>query len=62
MLTASGRAAHQAAGAAFAQADERFARALAVDEEEARAVLRAIGRAATVAEIRLAADAVDQTA
>jgi len=62
VLTGAGLAAHEAAGAAFADADERFARALAVDEEEARAVLHAIGRAATVAETRLAADAVDQTA
>ena len=46
----------------FAEADERFIRALAIDEEEARAFLRAIGRAATVARERLAADAADQTA
>jgi DNA-binding MarR family transcriptional regulator len=62
VLTAAGRAAHAEAGAAFAEADQRFVRALAVDEEEARATLQAIGRAATVAEQRLAADAVDVTA
>ena len=62
VLTPTGRAAHAVAGAAFAEADERFVRALAVDEEEARATLRAIGLAAARAERRLAADSVDRTA
>ena len=62
VLTAAGRAAHDGASVAFAEADVRFARAHAVDVEEARAVLRAIGRAAAVAERRLAADATDITA
>jgi DNA-binding MarR family transcriptional regulator len=62
VLTAAGRSAHAQAGAAFGEADQRFVRALAVDEEEARAILRAIGRAATVARERLAADSVDVTA
>lgn len=62
VLTPAGRASHSEASAAFAEADEHFARALALDEEEARATLRAIGRAATVAEQRLAADSVDVTA
>lgn len=62
VLTAAGRTAHTIAGAAFAEADERFVRALAVDEEDARATLRAVGRAATVAEQRLTADSVDVTA
>ena len=62
VLTAAGLRAHRASSSTFAEADERFIRALAIDEEEARAVLRAIGRAATVARERLAADAADQTA
>jgi len=62
VLTAAGLAAHAAASAAFSEADARFIGALATDEEEARAVLRGIGRAATVARERLSADAVDQTA
>jgi len=62
VLTPAGQRAHTAASAAFAEADHRFIRALAVDEEDARAILRAIGRAATVARERLSADAVDVTA
>ena len=62
VLTPAGGRAHAAASAAFAEADQRFIRALAADEEDARAVLRAIGRAATVARERLSADAVDETA
>jgi DNA-binding MarR family transcriptional regulator len=62
VLTPAGRAAHAGASAAFAEADQRFVRALALDEEEARATLRAIGRAASVAERRLALDASDITA
>ena len=62
ILTSAGLRAQAAASAAFAEADQRFIRALAADEEEARAVLRAIGRAATVARERLSADSVDITA
>jgi DNA-binding MarR family transcriptional regulator len=62
VLTEAGLAAHEGAGIAFAEADARFVRALAVDEEEARAVLRTIGRAATVATERLASDSVSDTA
>jgi DNA-binding MarR family transcriptional regulator len=62
VLTPAGQAAHAEAGVAFAEADERFIRALTVDDEEARSTLRAIGRAATVAEQRLATDSVDRTA
>ena len=62
ILTPAGLRAHAAASAAFAEADERFVRALAVDEEDARAVLRAIGRAATVGRGRLSADAIDVSA
>lgn len=62
VLTSAGLAAHAAAGTAFAEADSRFIGALAFDEEEARAALRAIGRAARVAEERLATDSVDATA
>ena len=62
VLTAAGLAAHAAAGTAFAEADERFVRALAADEEEARAVVRAIGRGAATAERRLADDRSEATA
>ena len=62
MLTDAGLDAHAAASAAFSEADARFVGALATDEEEARAILRGIGRAASVARERLAADATDQTA
>lgn len=62
VLTEAGLRAHAASSAAFAEADERFVRALTIDEEEARAVLRGIGRAAVVARERLAADTVDRTA
>jgi DNA-binding MarR family transcriptional regulator len=62
ILTPDGLRAHALASAAFAEAEQRFIRALAVDEEDTRAILRAIGRAATVGRARLAADAVDITA
>ncbi len=62
ILTPAGLRARAAASAAFGEADQRFIRALAADEEEARAMLRAIGRAATVARKRLSADSVDVTA
>ena len=62
VLTEAGLAAHATASAAFSEADARFVGALAADEEEARAILRGIGRAATVARERLAADAADRTA
>ena len=62
VLTEAGLRAHAASSAAFAEADERFVRALAIDEEEARAVLRGIGRAATVARERLATDSAEKTA
>src|SRR5215207_7444902 len=40
VLTDAGLAAHAAASAAFSEADARFMGALAIDEEEARAILR----------------------
>ena len=61
VLTPAGMRAHAAASVAFAEADQRFIRALAVDEEDARSILRAIGRAATVAHDRLTADSIDAT-
>jgi DNA-binding MarR family transcriptional regulator len=62
VLTPSGLDVHGAAARAFAEADQRFARALAADEEEARAILGAIQRAAALAEQRLLADVHDATA
>ena len=62
VLTPSGLAAHRAASEAFATADDAFVRALAADEEEARSVLRAIGRAAEVGRARLVAASIDATA
>jgi DNA-binding MarR family transcriptional regulator len=62
VLTEAGLAAQAAASRLFAQADDRFVRALALDEEEARATLRAIGRAAATAEARLVAESVEATA
>ena len=62
VLTPAGLRAQAAASAAFDEADQRFIRALAVDEEDARTILRAIGRAATVARERLSADSVDVSA
>ena len=62
VLTPAGLAAHGAASVAFAEADERFIRALAADEEDARATLRAIGKAASTAGARLSAESVDVTA
>lgn len=61
-LSEAGLRAHASASAAFAEANSRFLGALAVDEEEARGIVRAIGRAAALAGSRLAADAVDVTA
>lgn len=62
ILTPAGHRAQAAASAAFAEADQRFIRALVADEEDVRATLRAIGRAATVARERLSADSIDITA
>jgi DNA-binding MarR family transcriptional regulator len=62
VLTDAGLDAHAAASAAFREADARFVGALATDEEDARAILRGIGRAAAVARGRLTADAADQIA
>ena len=62
VLTPAGFAAHDAASRAFAEADGRFVRALAADEEEARAILGAIQRAAALAEQRLVDDAAEATA
>ena len=62
VLTPAGIAAHRRASQAFAEAHRRFIGALTVDEEEAGAVLRAIGRAAGVAATRLASDSIDATA
>ena len=62
VLTDAGLAAQAVASRLFAEADDRFVRALALDEEEARATLRAIGRAATTAEARLIGNATDATA
>jgi DNA-binding MarR family transcriptional regulator len=61
-LTPDGLAAHAAAGRAFRAADRRFADALRIDEDEARATLAAIGDAAVTAEGRLAADSIEATA
>ena len=62
VLTPIGLAAHADASAAYAEADRRFMRALALDEEQARTALRAIGQAATVAGEHLADDSVSDTA
>ena len=62
VLTPAGAAAHAVASTAFAEADARFVRALAMDEEEARAAIRAAGQASALAESRLANDSVDRTA
>jgi DNA-binding MarR family transcriptional regulator len=56
VLTPAGLEAQAAAARFFAVADERFTDALAIDEEDAQAVLREIGRAAAEAETRLAVD------
>lgn len=58
-LTPAGRAAHAAASRAFNEAYDRFARALRIDETDARAVLRAIADAAAAAQSNLAADSMD---
>ena len=62
VLTDAGLTAHAMASRLFAEADDRFVRALALDEEDARATLRAIGRAATTAGARLVDDAAEATA
>jgi len=62
VLTEAGLRAHGATSVAFQEADARFIGALAVDEEEARAILRALGRAAELGRVRLAADASAATA
>jgi DNA-binding MarR family transcriptional regulator len=62
VLTPAGLEVHGAAAQAFAEADQRFTRALAADEEEARAILSAIQSAAARAEQRLLADVQDATA
>jgi len=62
VLTEAGLRAHAASSRAFQEANDRFVGALAVDEEDARAILRAIGRAAAVGRDRLTADATDATA
>lgn len=62
VLTEAGLGAHEAASRAFAEADGRFIRALAADEDEARAILGAIQRAAALAEERLLADTTHETA
>ena len=62
VLTDAGLAAQAAASRLFADADDEFVRALALDEEEARATLRAIRRAAATAEARLATDAAEASA
>ena len=62
VLTPAGMRAHAAASTAFAEADQRFIRALAADEEDARSILHSIGRAAATARERLSADSVDATA
>jgi MarR family transcriptional regulator, organic hydroperoxide resistance regulator len=62
VLTDAGLHAHAASSVAFQEANDCFIRALTVDEEDARATLRAIGRAAAVGRERLIADASDATA
>jgi DNA-binding MarR family transcriptional regulator len=62
VLTEAGLRAHAASSRAFQEANDRFVGALAVDEEDAREILRAIGRAAAVGRGRLMADATDATA
>ena len=62
VLTEAGLQAHADSSRAFQEANDRFVGALAVDEEDARAILRAIGRAAAVGRDRLTADATDATA
>ncbi len=60
-LTSEGIAVHAAASRAFAQADSRFGAALEIDADDARAMLRAIGDAAAIAESRLVADSMRAT-
>jgi DNA-binding MarR family transcriptional regulator len=62
VLTAAGLAAHAETSLAFAAAEERFAEALLVDDDAARAALRAIGQAAATGRARLLSDAIDETA
>jgi DNA-binding MarR family transcriptional regulator len=61
-LTAAGLRAHAGASRAFRAADQRFAAALRIDADSARAALLAIGEAAAEAEASLAADSIDETA
>ena len=61
-LTAEGLRIHAAAGRAFREADQRFTAALAIDENDARATLAAIGVAAVAAEAELAGDSIETTA
>ena len=61
-LTPAGLRTHAAAGRAFQAADRRFAAALRIDPDAARAALLAIGAAAAEAEAALTADAIDETA
>ncbi|HEY7132341.1 MAG TPA: MarR family transcriptional regulator [Candidatus Limnocylindrales bacterium] len=62
VLTAAGLDAHGEAARFFAEADRRFARALAIDDEAARATLRAMGAAAREAQAGLAEERVDALA
>ena len=62
VLTASGEAAHAETSQAFAEAERRFTETLGVDENQARATLRAIGTAAAEARTGLLDDAIDETA
>ena len=61
-LTEAGLAAHGRASRAFAEADRRFMAALEIDEDDAAAVLAAIGRAADAGSAELGADSVQATA
>jgi DNA-binding MarR family transcriptional regulator len=62
VLTNAGLAAHAATSTAFAEADERFRGALAADPEEARRILRTIGRAAERARERLVTESMEDSA
>jgi DNA-binding MarR family transcriptional regulator len=62
VLTDAGLAAHAVASRLFAEADGRFVRALALDEDDTRAILRAIGRAAATAEHRMLEELGEATA
>ena len=62
VLTEAGLAAHAAASRAFAEADERFARAFGPGLSDATATLRAIGRAARLGREQLLGDAIEESA